>query len=108
LRGGDDFRVQETIFGGNPADVEELVGGERFGNAELEVVGRERRGPGSGGEFRRTIERENAMRAAELGATDRCGFGFAEETEFGSATMNRLARKLRIESGGFCAGAGGV
>jgi len=63
---GDDLRVQESVFGGNGADVEELVGYERFGNAELEIVGGKGGSPGSGGELCGTIQSENAMRAAEL------------------------------------------
>ncbi len=51
MRRGDDFRAQEIIFGGNRADVEELVGRESFGNAELEIVGRESGRRGSVGEF---------------------------------------------------------
>ena len=60
----DDFRAQEIVPGGNCADVEELVGRERGGNAELKIVGRESGRPGSVGEFRRTIEREDAMGTA--------------------------------------------
>ena len=94
LQRGDHFRVQEIMFGGNRADVDELVGGERFGNAELDVVGRQGGGPRSGGEFRRAIQRENAMGAAELRGAEGSSFGFTEETEFGRATMNDFTGKL--------------
>ncbi len=103
LQRGDDFRVQEIVLGGNCADVEELVGRESFGNAELEIVGRESGRPGSVGEFRRTVERENAMGTAELRSAEGICFGLAESAEFGSTAMNCFAAELRIERGGHCA-----
>src|SRR5216117_2567125 len=105
---GDDFRVQEIVPGGNRADVEELVGRESFGNAELEIVGRERGRPGSGDGFQRTIERENAMGTAEFRSTEGRRFCFAESAEFGGAAMNCFAGELRIERGGFRAGTGRI
>jgi len=98
---GDDFCVQEIVLGGNRADVEELVGRESFGNAELEIVGRESGRPGSGGEFRRTLERENAMGTVELRSAEGSGFGLAESAEFGGTAMNCFAGELRIERGAF-------
>src|SRR5882672_8458157 len=108
LRRGDDFRAQEIIFGGNRADVEELVGRESFGNAELEIVGRESGRPGSGGKFRRTIERENAVGTAEPRSAEGSCFCFAKSAEFGGAAMNYFAGDLRIERGGFRARTGRI
>ena len=101
----NDFRMQEIVLGGKCADVEELVGRERSGNAELEIVGRERGRPGSVGEFRRTIEREDAMGATELRSAEGSGFALAESAEFGGAAMNCFGGELGIERGGFRAGA---
>src|SRR5438046_2046478 len=101
LKRGNDFRVEEIVLGGNRADVEELVGRERGRNAELEIVGRERGRPASGGEFRRTVEREDTMGTAELRSAEGSGFGLAESAEFGGAAMNCFAGELGIEHGGF-------
>jgi len=91
LERGDDFRVQEIVLCGNRADVEELVGREGFGNSELEVVGGESGRPRRGGEFYGTVQRENAMGAAELRSAEGGGFGLAEGAKFGGAAMNNFA-----------------
>ena len=108
MRSGDDFAAEEIFFVRGGANVEELVSGEKFRDAELEIVGRECRGPGSGGELHGTIEGENTMGAAELGGAESGGFGFTESAEFGGAAMNGFAGDLQLERSGFCARAGGI
>src|SRR5437879_6068142 len=93
--------MQEIVLGGKCAGVEELVGRERGGNAKLEIVGRERGRPRGVGDFRRTIEREDAMGATELRSAEGSGFRFAESAELGGAAMNCFAGELGIERGGF-------
>ena len=39
MRSAGEFGAQEMFFDGYRADVQELIGGERFGNSELKIVG---------------------------------------------------------------------
>jgi len=108
LRRGYGLRVQEAFPGGNGADFKELICGDLFGDAELEVVGGEGGGPGRVLRFFGPVEGENAVSAVDLGLAKCFGFGFAESTEFAGAAMDDLAGKLGTEGGGFCAGTGRV
>ena len=108
LRRGYGLRAQVAFSGGNGADFKELICGELFGDAELEVVGGEGGSPGRVLRFFGVVEGENAMSAVELGLAKCSGFGFAEGPEFAGAAMDDFAPDLGTEGGGFCAGAGRV
>src|SRR5262249_7285974 len=84
-------------------DIKELIGRERFGDANLEVVGGESGSPGGVCDFFRAIEGEDAKNAADLRFTEGGGFGFTESAKFAGATMNDFAGELRNESGSFSA-----
>src|SRR5262249_13071296 len=47
LRRGDGFGVQKSAGAGYGADLQELIGLENIGNAELQIIGGEGRRPGS-------------------------------------------------------------
>lgn len=108
MRGREDFGVEEIIFGGNRPNIEKLVCGQSFRDAELEVVGRESGGPGSVRRFLRTIESQNAMNASDLRFPEGGGFELAEGAKFASTAMDDFARELRLESSGFGARARGI
>ena len=84
------------------SDFKQLIGREDFGNAELEIVGGERRRPGRGGKFLRTIQGQDVMSAADLRLAEGSGFRFAEGAKLAGAAVDDFAGNLRFERSGFC------
>lgn len=100
--------MKKTLSGIRSQNVEELVWRKNFGNAELEIVGREGWRPRGAREFFWTIQSEDAMGAAELRVAEGGRFGFGEGAKLAGAAVNNFGGELRFEGGSFCARTLGV